>query len=70
MSDIIDRANDLASAYLTRSIDQHRDRPRERPLLLDGVRVCRLCEEPIAPERLRAAPDAVRCVHCQALTER
>jgi len=40
------------------------------PLSVDGKRVCRDCLDPIDRKRLRAAPEALRCVECQALHER
>lgn len=40
-------------------------RAREEPLIIDGVVCCRGCEEAIPPERLQAAPEAVRCIECQ-----
>jgi phage/conjugal plasmid C-4 type zinc finger TraR family protein len=43
----------------------------EAPLLgPDGRRLCLGCGEPIAPARVLALPQAVRCVACQADYER
>lgn len=39
-------------------------------LVIDGERVCRDCEEPIARKRLEAQPRAVLCVECQEDRER
>lgn len=64
--DIVDIANARADEHLQRDLANHRNRPLETPLVLDGVRVCKDCEEPIEPERLRAVPTAVRCVDCQS----
>lgn len=44
--------------------------PRLVPLCIDGVRVCRDCEEPIGAPRLAVCPGAVRCAECQGAAER
>ena len=41
-----------------------------KPLILNGVRVCIVCEEEIEQERLIAMPNAVRCLYCQSIYER
>lgn len=41
----------------------------EPQLMIDGVRACLDCFEPLTKKRLEAKPDAVRCVECQALHE-
>jgi DnaK suppressor protein len=43
---------------------------QEKQLIVDGRRLCLKCEEPIPDARLKANPDAVRCVECQAKHER
>jgi RNA polymerase-binding transcription factor DksA len=41
-----------------------------RRALADGTYgICVGCQQPIPPERLRAVPEAVRCVNCQRLFE-
>lgn len=40
------------------------------PLIIDGVRCCLDCEEPIPPARLKANPGAKRCTSCQSKKER
>ncbi len=42
----------------------------DEPFYIGGVRCCRDCEEPIPAERIRANPQAARCVACQARKER
>ena len=43
---------------------------QETPRVMDGVRVCLGCEDPINKKRLEANPDAVRCAECQQEHER
>ena len=43
---------------------------REQPLLVGGKRVCPDCREQLDKKRLKAKPDAVRCVECQELKEK
>jgi DnaK suppressor protein len=43
---------------------------KEQPLVIDGVRVCLDCRDPIGKKRLKAKPDAARCVECQELKEK
>ncbi len=42
----------------------------EPQLTIDGVRVCLDCFDPLGKKRLKANPDAVRCVECQELKEK
>lgn len=42
----------------------------EPQLSIDGVRVCLDCQEPLTKKRLKAKPDASRCVECQELREK
>ncbi|MDI6615650.1 MAG: TraR/DksA C4-type zinc finger protein [Syntrophaceae bacterium] len=70
--DIIDDAQELTEFHRQQSIRDAlngRYRERERPLIIDGVRCCLGCEEPIPEERLRANPYAVRCTACQERKE-
>lgn len=67
---------DLAAQYqqmdLERALKKALEAARgvEEPLYIVGVRCCLECEEPIPVERIRANPQAVRCVACQAGKER
>jgi len=45
-------------------------RSADEPFYVGGVRCCLDCGEPIPPERIRANPQASRCVACQAGRER
>jgi phage/conjugal plasmid C-4 type zinc finger TraR family protein len=42
----------------------------EAPFEIQGRRVCADCFGPIAKKRLKANPDAVRCVDCQSEKDR
>lgn len=72
MTDILDRAGELEQrdrdAALARQAAAESE--HERPFEIEGVRVCLDCFEPIAPARLAANHDAVRCVECQQDSER
>lgn len=46
------------------------DRQHDRPMVIEGVRVCRCCNTTIPVARIEAAPYAVRCTYCQSLFER
>lgn len=40
------------------------------PIEINGKRLCLDCRDPIGRPRLRAAPEAVRCIECQQEHER
>jgi len=66
--DIIDDAQELTEFHRQQSIRDAlngRYREREHPLIIDGVRCCRDCEEKIPEARLLLKPSAVRCTACQ-----
>ncbi len=67
--DDADCAEALERLHRRAAVDKALNAPQhgegERPHEEDGVRLCLDCGEPIHPERLRAWPDAVRCVACK-----
>jgi len=68
--DIIDEGNERAelfrqSALRTKMAELSRRQPSEKALIIDGVRCCLDCEEPILLRRLELELNAVRCVECQ-----
>lgn len=65
LADKSDVATQIEETERERIINAHKNRPVETPLLINGVRVCKSCEEIIKPERLTALPASVRCVYCQ-----
>ncbi len=71
--DLFDRAQ-AADAFFQKQSLASALSPRygrvETPLVEDGVRICRDCEEPIPDARLALVPHAVRCARCQERRER
>ncbi len=63
MSDVVDRANDLA--------DMHRDQALKKIPSYQGVSAihCADCDEPIPQARRLALPGVELCVVCQEITE-
>lgn len=65
--DDLDRAKELEmrerQAALERALAQGRE--TEAPLIIDGVRCCIDCGQPIPPARLAARPQSVRCIDCK-----
>jgi phage/conjugal plasmid C-4 type zinc finger TraR family protein len=71
--DVIDRANEIMEFHRVEALKDElnsRYRNLEKPLIIDGVRCCLDCEEPISEKRLRVQPYAVRCTGCQGRKER
>ena len=69
--DIIDEANARADLFRKNALNAARQsNTSEPPLYIDGIRCCLDCEEPISAKRLKANPDAVRCVGCQTRREK
>jgi len=66
MGDIIDSAQALDELYRESALiaAKMRHGSNEDPLIIDGVRCCLDCEEPIPAARLELKPDATRCVPC------
>lgn len=70
--DDVDRAKDLEMGHRDASIQAQLDKGKitEMPLVIDGVRLCADCREPIPEARLEAQPESVRCVPCKSIHER
>lgn len=68
--DNADRAQELEERERRQALAAQQATATETPREVDGVRVCLGCEEEIAPPRLAANPDAVRCMDRQTLFER
>ena len=73
--DIIDHAQELDQEFQQKALEAHKRRknfaePPEVQLIVDGIAYCLDCDEDIDPARLKARPDAVRCVECQGKKER
>ncbi len=71
MTDIADRAQVREQLNLNHALTRQAERAaaREQPFEIEGKRVCLDCFEPLGKKRLKANPDAVRCVECQELKE-
>jgi len=71
MTDIVDRAQPYEEALLAEAHAMHAARMfHEEPRIVNGARLCLDCDEPLSKKRLKAAPEAVRCVDCQKLREK
>jgi phage/conjugal plasmid C-4 type zinc finger TraR family protein len=70
--DDADRAKDLEMEHRRRSVEHELAShiEREPPLMINGVRCCVDCQEPIPAERLAARPDSVRCLVCKEIKEK
>lgn len=69
MSDELDRVNEREAQLLALSLAPHLNKPalseaEIKQIALSG-RDCIECGLPIPPQRLQAAPFAVRCICCQ-----
>jgi len=65
--DTIDVANEHADLFREIALRNARaDRfwDIEKPLIIDDIRYCLDCEDPIPEERIEAKPDVTRCVEC------
>lgn len=62
MSDLVDRANDEAAAWLEQQIAKTHYEPTDDTECID-------CGEPIGEKRKQAVPWAVRCIKCQTAHE-
>lgn len=62
---VYEGAQALTERLRQAGIEEARRASTERPLVVNGQRLCRGCEEPLSPARLNANPNAVRCVECQ-----
>lgn len=60
-----DQARELTERRTAEAIQAVRNRPIEKPLDINGVRLCLDCRELVGAARLNANPQAVRCVECQ-----
>ncbi len=68
--DVADSAQAVQELNRNLALAEHAGHQPETPIYLNDVRVCRWCSQEIAPLRLEANPQAVRCVECQDRHER
>lgn len=71
--DISDKAKPLEQLERQCSIERQLDRAAIEdaiePIYIDGVPCCRDCHDPLDEDRLRARPNAARCVPCKMIWE-
>lgn len=65
MSDIIDRANELAELQRDEALEAHRRRSTTTNQAGISAGLCIRCGDVIDPRRLAALPMASRCIDCQ-----
>lgn len=71
MPDIYDAAEQVEQQQRDIALDRARlVKPEPEQLVVDGVVYCIDCDDEVQPERLRAKPNAARCIHCQSIWER
>ena len=69
MTDQLDRAQKFENDFFTQAIKQQQQRVQEKPDEDEHGRYCLDCADVISLERIKAQPNAVRCVSCQQLKE-
>ncbi len=73
MADDVDRAKEREMMHRDLSLDAQLNKPEcnpgEEPFEVEGVRVCLDCFVEIPAARLKAKPDAMRCVDCKEIWE-
>ncbi len=71
MSDLADRAGEIEEQQRQSSLRARAASAAETPRHnSDGDRICLDCEERLSAKRLKASPEAVRCVECQDFKEK
>jgi len=60
-----EQAQALTERLTLAGIEQSMQGHLEPPLEVDGQRICLGCEDRLSHARLKANPNAVRCVECQ-----
>ncbi len=72
MPDLYDRAQarDLQNQQDAEARYRAKLPPEPEQLVVAGVVLCIDCDEPVQPARLKAKPNAARCIYCQQDYER
>jgi RNA polymerase-binding transcription factor DksA len=63
LTDQFDQASKLEQLAISKALQNHQQQ-KEKPLVINGVRCCLDCGEPILLKRVKSV-DAVRCIGCQ-----
>ncbi|SEQ24361.1 transcriptional regulator, TraR/DksA family [Amphritea atlantica] len=69
MPDILDHAKELEMRQRQDALDNALKRSEPEQDIRDGVVICISCGVDIQPARLKAKPNAARCIHCQQIEE-
>ena len=64
MADVIDDAQAREAQFLAQALDRAKPAPGPAPEVIDGVRCCAECGDPIPPARLKALHGVGLCVWC------
>lgn len=67
MTDQLDQASKLEQQSRELAL-KNRHSQQEKPLVINGIRSCLDCEEPVEPPRIKLV-NAVRCIMCQVFHE-
>lgn len=72
MPDIYDRAQEREERNNqdAQRIHQARQSPEPEQVIVAGLVLCIDCDEPVQPARLKAKPNAARCIFCQGIYEK
>lgn len=71
MTDQLDRARAIEMRQREAALQEALHTTPEPPQqIINGVVCCIDCDEPVSPQRLRAKPNAARCIHCQSQEEK
>jgi len=72
MTDILDTAAELEALNNQQAQAAYRDSllPEPEQVIVGGYVLCVDCDEPIQAARLRAKPNAARCIFCQGEYEK
>lgn len=70
MPDILDHAKDLEMRQRQDALNKALKHSEPEQDIRDGTVVCIDCATAINPARLKAKPNAARCIHCQQIEEK
>ena len=72
MPDVYDRAQarDLQNQQDAETRYRANLSPEPEQLVVAGVVLCIDCDDPVQPDRLKAKPNAARCIFCQSQYEK